>query len=183
MKYLYDELREMGACEEGLEWVGDRTLAEAWRDCPRSDWMFWLIGACGGNVAETADCATQLAHAMTEASRAAPAAVAEQVARTVSAASQVAADARAACNARAAACAASRVAAYGRDVAYAIAYASADDEGVYDAWDFCQCSAPGSPSRGISWFAAAYAARVATDVAQCDIIRSLVSLPELGGVG
>ena len=31
-------------CRYALDWMGDRTLAEAWRDCDRADWMLWLAG-------------------------------------------------------------------------------------------------------------------------------------------
>ena len=31
------------ACEPALEWVGDRTLEQAWAECPRGDWMEWLF--------------------------------------------------------------------------------------------------------------------------------------------
>ena len=35
------ELEELNACEEAMEWVGDRTLAQAWAECPRGDWLLW----------------------------------------------------------------------------------------------------------------------------------------------
>lgn len=38
-----DELRAMGACDDAIAWVGDRTLAEAWTECERSNWMMWLL--------------------------------------------------------------------------------------------------------------------------------------------
>ena len=35
-------LIRLGACEEVREWVGGRTLSEAWAECERPDWMLWL---------------------------------------------------------------------------------------------------------------------------------------------
>lgn len=31
------------ACEEAREWVGDKTVEQAWAECPRDDWMVWLV--------------------------------------------------------------------------------------------------------------------------------------------
>ena len=30
------------ACNEAIEWVGERTVEEAWAECPRGDWMLWI---------------------------------------------------------------------------------------------------------------------------------------------
>jgi hypothetical protein len=35
------KLIKLGACEEAIRWVGDRTMEEAFRDCPRADWILW----------------------------------------------------------------------------------------------------------------------------------------------
>ena len=35
-------LIRLGACEEAREWVGARTLEQAWAECVRPDWMLWL---------------------------------------------------------------------------------------------------------------------------------------------
>jgi hypothetical protein len=43
---LYDWLISLGACKEALNWVyeGDyTTLPKAWRECPRADWLLWLV--------------------------------------------------------------------------------------------------------------------------------------------
>ena len=37
------KLTHMGACHEAVEWVGNRTIQQAWRACKRSDWMLWLL--------------------------------------------------------------------------------------------------------------------------------------------
>ena len=35
-------LIRLGACAEAREWVGDRTLEQAWAECESPDWMLWL---------------------------------------------------------------------------------------------------------------------------------------------
>ena len=45
---LREKLIAMEACEEAIEWVGDRTLAQAWAECRESTWMFWWLGRCAG---------------------------------------------------------------------------------------------------------------------------------------
>ena len=39
-----DYLRALNACGPAVAWIGDRDLATAWRECPRGDWMLWLVG-------------------------------------------------------------------------------------------------------------------------------------------
>lgn len=35
-------LKKFNACQEAVDWVGDKTLEEAWNTCHRGDWMLWL---------------------------------------------------------------------------------------------------------------------------------------------
>jgi len=42
MTELKKLLKKLGACKEAVEWVGDRDLQTAWKDCERGDWMLWL---------------------------------------------------------------------------------------------------------------------------------------------
>ena len=42
-----EKLQALNACKEALEWVGERTPEQAWNDCHRLDWMFWLIERVG----------------------------------------------------------------------------------------------------------------------------------------
>ena len=45
------KLEALGACEEAVEWAkesGHKTLAAAWAECPRGDWMLWLAGRVAG---------------------------------------------------------------------------------------------------------------------------------------
>jgi len=39
---LRDKLQRLGACREAIDWVGERDLETAWRECNRADWMAWL---------------------------------------------------------------------------------------------------------------------------------------------
>ena len=38
-----DELINLDACQEAIEWVGDKTKQEAFETCERGDWMLWYI--------------------------------------------------------------------------------------------------------------------------------------------
>jgi hypothetical protein len=42
------QLQRLGAWPTILEWVGDRTLSEAWAECERADWLIWLCGRMMG---------------------------------------------------------------------------------------------------------------------------------------
>ena len=39
---MHKLLIRLGACGEAREWVGARTLEQAWAECERPDWMLWL---------------------------------------------------------------------------------------------------------------------------------------------
>ena len=39
---MKSKLQKLCACPEAIEWVGDRTLQQAFNDCERADWMLWL---------------------------------------------------------------------------------------------------------------------------------------------
>ena len=40
MTTLQEKLLQICACEECVIWLGERSLREFWRDCPRVDWLF-----------------------------------------------------------------------------------------------------------------------------------------------
>jgi hypothetical protein len=40
---LKDQLVKLGACNEALDWVGDKTIEEAWETCEDSEWMMWIL--------------------------------------------------------------------------------------------------------------------------------------------
>lgn len=45
-------LKLLGACEEAVIWAKGKTLQEAWTQCKRGDWMFWLMAKrCPNNDA------------------------------------------------------------------------------------------------------------------------------------
>ena len=49
MKNWTKPLRGMRACTDALEWCeGYKSLAEAWDECKRGDWMLWLLGKLSG---------------------------------------------------------------------------------------------------------------------------------------
>ena len=37
------KLLRLGACEEAIEWVKDRSPQKAWDECNKPGWMFWLL--------------------------------------------------------------------------------------------------------------------------------------------
>ena len=43
MTSLITFLESKGACEDAREWADGKTWPEAYRDCPRGDWMLWLF--------------------------------------------------------------------------------------------------------------------------------------------
>jgi len=44
MNTLQIKLKELDACDDAIQWAKDYdTLQQAWDNCQRSDWMFWLI--------------------------------------------------------------------------------------------------------------------------------------------
>ncbi len=42
-----DQLENLAACEEARDWAQGKTLAAAWKQCPRGDWLLWLAGKAG----------------------------------------------------------------------------------------------------------------------------------------
>jgi len=42
MKEFTEQLKQMHACSDAIEWSDGKTLREAWETCPRGDWMLWL---------------------------------------------------------------------------------------------------------------------------------------------
>jgi len=37
------QLIEMDACQDAIDWIKDRTIQQAWNDCHCGDWMLWLL--------------------------------------------------------------------------------------------------------------------------------------------
>ena len=67
-KKLNNRLKELNACSEAREWVGDKSLKKAWERCKRGDWMFWYyfkeVGFTKDLVKAKADCASLVKHLM-----------------------------------------------------------------------------------------------------------------------
>jgi hypothetical protein len=56
-------LQRLGACQEAIQWVGNRTPRQAWDECERADWLLWIAAKMKGNntrqqiVLAACDCA------------------------------------------------------------------------------------------------------------------------------
>ncbi len=42
-----EDLKKLGACQEAIDWLGERTVEEAWLVCEGGWWMRWLLGRLG----------------------------------------------------------------------------------------------------------------------------------------
>lgn len=40
-------LAALGSCGDEADWIGDRTPKQAWLECPRGDWLLWVIYCLG----------------------------------------------------------------------------------------------------------------------------------------
>ncbi len=38
-----NQLKKLKACQEALEWVGNKTIEEAWETCENQHWMLWFL--------------------------------------------------------------------------------------------------------------------------------------------
>jgi hypothetical protein len=38
-----DQLEKLEACQESLDWVGNKSLKEAWEKCENPEWMIWFL--------------------------------------------------------------------------------------------------------------------------------------------
>jgi hypothetical protein len=38
-----DQLEKLEACKDSLEWVGNKSLEQAWETCENSNWMLWVL--------------------------------------------------------------------------------------------------------------------------------------------
>ncbi len=54
-------IKKYNPCAEAREWIGDRTLYQAWTQCPRGDWLLWIAVRAGADhkliVLAACDCA------------------------------------------------------------------------------------------------------------------------------
>jgi hypothetical protein len=171
---LQELLAKFHACAEAREWAGSRTLAAAWAECPRSDWMLWLLEMLGYAdrrvlrlfacwCVRQEPCWSLLAD---ERSRSAVE-MAERYARGEATGDELAAACDAACDACDAACdaawsaarSAARAAAW--SAAWAATWSAACDTAWYTAWY-------------AAWSAASAAAWSAACSTQTDRLREVV---------
>ena len=47
---MNETIKKLGACEEGLDWLGDKPLDAAWAECHRGDWMLWVADKVGVDI-------------------------------------------------------------------------------------------------------------------------------------
>ncbi len=46
-----EQLEKLDACKPAIYWVSQQdSTQQAWQDCPRGDWMLWLLGKLSGPV-------------------------------------------------------------------------------------------------------------------------------------
>ena len=61
-------LIKLNACDEAIEWAGDRTIEEIVKDCDRGDWLLWLAKKIGIELQPLtlakAHCANTVRHLM-----------------------------------------------------------------------------------------------------------------------
>ena len=79
-------LRRISACQEAREWAANKDLTTAWAECPRSDWMLWLLEELGYRDDRTLRlfacwCAAQVWHLLTDERSRMAVEVAERYAR------------------------------------------------------------------------------------------------------
>ncbi|MGB1225791.1 MAG: putative immunity protein, partial [Mycobacterium sp.] len=133
MSTIAQQIAHLAPCDPAVRWLADRTdMQQSWDDCPRGDWLLWLLERAGADRKQTVlaacDCArTALQHVPDGEDRPRLAIeAAEGWARGEVSRDDVRMAARAAYAAAYAADAdadAARAAAYATDAAYAAAYA------------------------------------------------------------
>ena len=60
-------LVKLEACEDAREWARGKTLAQAWRECVRADWMCWLLVRMAGKRVHADGCRVNEAISRAEA--------------------------------------------------------------------------------------------------------------------
>ncbi len=69
MTFRY-QLEKVGACQESLEWVKDKTIKQAWETCEKSNWMLWILSKTGLDLVDPiCDMAEEVLHLVTEDSK------------------------------------------------------------------------------------------------------------------
>jgi hypothetical protein len=47
MKTFKQYLESLKACDDAIEWAGDKTIEQVVAECHRGDWLLWLANRCG----------------------------------------------------------------------------------------------------------------------------------------
>ena len=61
MSTMKQRLISLGACREAIDWIGDRTLAQAWAECERGDWLLWYAAQSGVDILQVVRAACECA--------------------------------------------------------------------------------------------------------------------------
>ena len=61
MTTFTEQLQQMDACQEAIDWVDGRSLRKCWQVADRSDWMLWLVDKLGICKAEQHELACDFA--------------------------------------------------------------------------------------------------------------------------
>lgn len=175
----YDKLRAMDACAPALQWIGNRTIEQAWRECERSEWMCWLLERIAPGDPRLRLAAADMAERVWDLIPDEPTRLA--AAWAIGAARRGDADEMRA--AAYAASTASAAAAYAATSAYAHAaaayaagaYAAAAAAYAATAYAYATCAAEAADAAARS-----FASRADESAAQADILRGYFSAREIG---
>ena len=131
MKTFKEYLKSVNACQNAIDWAGDKPVEQVVAECHRGDWLLWLAQKCGVELQPLTlakgHCANTVRHLMTDkrSTRAVDVAIAFGKGRATREELDTASAAAAAYAAASAAAAAAYAAAYAAASAAAYAAASA----------------------------------------------------------
>ena len=70
MKTFKQYLESLNACDNAIEWAGDKPIEQVVAECHRGDWLLWLANRCGVELQPLtlakAHCANTVRHLMTD---------------------------------------------------------------------------------------------------------------------
>ena len=70
MKTFKQYLESLKACDDAIEWAGDKPIEQVVTECHRGDWLLWLAKKCGVELQPLtlakAHCANTVRHLMTD---------------------------------------------------------------------------------------------------------------------
>lgn len=188
MTTFREKLIELNACEEGIEWLGDRTEEQLLIDCHRGDWLLWYFFKMRNQTGypdikqitkAKVECAMLVTHLMQDERSKIALNVAWAWANneaTDDDLSIASADAADAASAASIAYSANAYAAYSAYSAYAASNAASSASVAYASVAYASNAASDAASDA---YAYAYAAVRSSILKQCaDICRKYLTLPE-----